>query len=185
MYLVLKAIHYYYLSKALWLLQKYILEPFLLLSTERLPTLTREEEERIIRLKKFVLQLLLFLCNWCVASGQVRLSGRAWKLFPTARYEDDTEKANEKKAAQFRIKVNQLVDPELSYDLHLLASFAIDDQFSLQERGRLRRQQSFQNGHVTIYEADRFRNCFVLINMSSTSSSACAAVPRQCRRRWK
>ena len=65
-------------------------------SSERLPTLTASEEERIHRLKK---------------------------------YEDETEKINEKRETQMRAK----------------------------ERHKLKKQHSFQNGHVTIYETDRPR----------------------------
>ena len=71
------------------------------------------------------------------------------------RYEDDTEKANDKKAAQLRNKVKRNWAQMIMLAFWLVAgSGAIDHYF--QERGRLRRQQSFQNGHVTIYEADRW-----------------------------
>lgn len=70
-------------------------------STERLPTLTASEEERIIRLKK---------------------------------YEDDTEKLNEKRAAALRVK-------------------------EAKEKYRFRKQKSFHNNdhdnEVTIYETNR------------------------------
>ena len=67
-------------------------------STERLPTLTASEEERIIRLKK---------------------------------YEDDTEKLNEKRAAALRVK-------------------------EAKERYKFRKQKSFHNDNeVTIYETNR------------------------------
>ena len=72
-------------------------------STERLPTLTASEEERIIRLKK---------------------------------YEDDTEKLNEKRQAALRVR-------------------------EAKEKYKSRRQKSFHNEHqgsdVTIYEASRPR----------------------------
>ena len=68
-------------------------------STERLPTLTASEEERIIRLKK---------------------------------YEDDTEKLNEKRAAALRVK-------------------------EAKDKYRFRKQKSFHNNdnEVTIYETNR------------------------------
>ena len=63
-------------------------------STERLPTLTASEEERIIRIKK---------------------------------YEDDTEKMNEKRAAALRVK-------------------------EAKERYKFRKQKSFHQEQITIYE---------------------------------
>ena len=76
-------------------------------STERLPTLTREEEERIIRLKKLVLGLFRKSMTSMKPLLPAALLGQSLNNF-YARYEDDTEKANDKKAAQLRNKVKAL-----------------------------------------------------------------------------
>ena len=89
------------------------------------------------------------------------------------RYEDDTEKANDKKAAQLRNKVKRNCVLKKRAQMMMLAFCGF------QERGRLRRQHSFQNGHVTIYEADRWSCCLIW-----SLSILCPVDQRQYQRRW-